>query len=198
MRPQSTSRGPTQTYDNKLPPVCASKGKSGAAQPSLIISHRKQPWQSKNNMANRNDFHFITKNRNQRELHKALRGCSHSDIRSFKCSKQKKKDFSGWWLQTPFIRTTSVSIHKSDLNRLNAGVFLFYEKVLGWLPLNQFKVLFTLRTITIKIMITILVSTPKNNKVVFIISVCCSLNICLFKCYNTFPTIDGIFQLSLW
>ncbi len=90
MRPQSTSRGPTQTYDNKLPPVCASKGKSGAAQPSLIISQRKQPWQSKNNMANRNDFHFITKNRNQRELHKALRGCSHSDIRSFKCPKQKK------------------------------------------------------------------------------------------------------------
>lgn len=143
-------------------------------------------------MANRNNFHFITKNRNQRELHKALRGCSHSEIRSFKCPKQKY--FSGWGLQTPFIRTTSVSIHKSDLNRLNAGFFLFYEKLFGWLPLNQFKGLFTLRTMTIKIMITIL---PRNNKVVFIISVRCSLIICLFKCFNSFPTIDGIFELSL-
>lgn len=71
VRPQGTSRGPTQTYDNKLPPVRASKGKSRAAQPSLIISYRKQPWRSKNNTANRNDFHFMTKNRNRREVLRA-------------------------------------------------------------------------------------------------------------------------------
>lgn len=64
----------------------------------------------------------------------------------------------------PFIITTSAFIYKSDLHSVNAGLFLFYEKILGRPSLNEYKGPFTTRKITTTILVSLNTQLLKHKK----------------------------------